>query len=409
MTIVNENFALLSESYLFSEIAERVRRFHESTNSDDIIRLGIGDVTQPLCPAAIEAMHRAVDDMASSTTFHGYGPEQGYQFLRDAISQNDYRARGIDIASDEIFVSDGAKSDTGNIGDIFDICNSVAMTDPVYPVYVDTNVMSGRAGANVSGRWQNIEMMPCTFDNGFIPELPKSNPALIYLCFPNNPTGTVLTKAQLKPFVDYALEHKSIILFDSAYEAFITEDDVPHSIFEIEGAKKCAIEFRSYSKTAGFTGIRCGYTVVPRELIAYGRNGEQYELNKLWKRRQCTKFNGASYISQRGAESIYSEEGKKQVKSTIDYYLRNAKILLEGCQSIGLQATGGISSPYVWISSNRGVSSWQLFDLLLNECHLVGTPGVGFGPSGEGCFRLTAFNTYEKTIEAVNRLKRVSI
>ena len=408
MANINDNYLKLVGSYLFRETAHRKAAFQEAHPEADIISLGIGDVTQPLPQACIEAMHKAVDEMANPATFRGYGPEQGYSFLVDKIIANNYA--GLGIESDEVFVSDGAKSDCGNIQEIFSTDNTIAITDPVYPVYLDTNVMAGRTGMmQPDGHYAGVTYLPCNAENGFCPPLPEKRVDLIYLCCPNNPTGTTLTRDQLKTWVDYARANDSIILFDAAYNAYITEDDVPRTIFEIEGAKKCAIEFRSYSKTAGFTGIRCGYTVVPRELIAYGRNGEQYELNKLWKRRQCTKFNGASYISQRGAESIYSEEGKKQVKSTIDYYLRNAKILLEGCHSIGLQATGGINSPYVWISSNRGVSSWQLFDLLLNECHLVGTPGVGFGPSGEGCFRLTAFNTYEKTIEAVNRLKRVSI
>lgn len=405
MVKINDNFNKLAQSYLFSDIAHRVEEFKQAHPEAEIIRMGIGDVTRPICPVAIEAMHRAVDDMATAEGFHGYGPEQGYAFLREKIAECDYHKRGIDVSADEIFISDGAKSDTGNIGDIFATDNLVAVTDPVYPVYIDTNVMAGRAGALVDGKWTDIEYLACTVENGFVPSLPVGKPSVIYLCYPNNPTGTTLTREQLKIWVDYALANKAIILFDSAYEAFITEDDVPHSIYEIEGARQCAIEFRSFSKTAGFTGLRLGYTVVPKSVVGYDANGKVFPLIKLWNRRQTTKFNGASYLTQRGAEALYTEEGQAQVKETIAYYLRNAKLLREGCEAAGLKAVGGINSPYVWIKTPDGLSSWDFFHKLLNECHIVGTPGVGFGPSGEGYFRLTAFNTYENTLEAVKRIK----
>lgn len=409
MIKVNENFSKLQESYLFSEIAKKVKQYETEHPDANVIRMGIGDVTRPICEASIKAMHSAVDDMGDSATFHGYGPEQGYRFLTECISRFDYAERGIQISSDEIFVSDGAKSDTGNIGDILSINNKVAVTDPVYPVYVDTNVMAGRAGEMThEGKWSNIIYMPCTIENNFIPELPTSIPDVIYLCYPNNPTGTTLTKSQLKKWVDYALANKALILFDSAYEAYIQEDDVPHSIYEIEGAKKCAIEFRSFSKTAGFTGLRCGYTIVPKELTGYNENGEPVMLNKLWNRRQCTKFNGASYITQRAAEATYTNKGRKQVKETISYYMRNAKILRDGVEAIGLKAFGGINAPYVWVKTPEGLNSWEFFNKLLNECNIVGTPGVGFGPSGEGYFRLTAFGSYENTCEAVERMKKLN-
>ena len=407
MITINDNFCSLSQSYLFSEIAKKISKFKDTHTGIEIIRMGIGDVTQPICPAAISAMHSAVEEMSDRRTFHGYGPEQGYPFLSQKIAKYDYSSRGIDIAVDEIFISDGAKSDTGNIGDILSIDNKVAVTDPVYPVYVDTNIMAGRAGyKGPDGKWSNLIYLPCTVDNDFIPELPMEVPDIIYLCYPNNPTGTTLTKRELSVWVEYALKHKSLILFDSAYEAYITETDVPHSIYEIADAKKCAIEFRSFSKTAGFTGLRCGYTVIPKELMGYGPNGEAISLNQLWNRRQCTKFNGASYIVQRGAEAIYSDEGQEQIRQTISYYLKNAEILLEGSLSVGLSAYGGINAPYVWIKAPNGSTSWAFFDELLEKCNIAGTPGVGFGPSGEGYFRLTAFGTYENTIEAVKRLKK---
>ncbi len=403
---INDNFCKLPESYLFTEVARRIAAFKQANPNADIIRMGIGDVTQPLCPAAIEAMHKAVDDEGNAATFHGYGPEQGYAFLRDAIAQYDYNERGIDIDASEIFVSDGAKSDTGNFGDILSTENIVAVTDPVYPVYVDSNVMSGRAGNLENGNWSNIKYLPVTSENGFIPALPTGEaPDMIYLCYPNNPTGTTLTRDQLKVWVDYALAHGSLILFDSAYETFIREDDVPHSIYEIEGARRCAVEFRSFSKTAGFTGVRCGYTVVPKDLVVKTSDGKEVSLNHLWNRRQCTKFNGASYISQRGAAAVYTAEGRRQINETVNYYLANAKVLREGLTEAGLEVFGGVNAPYVWIKAPNGISSWEFFDLLLERCNVAGTPGSGFGPSGEGYFRLTAFNTLENTIEAVKRIK----
>lgn len=405
---INDNFTLLAESYLFSEVARRINSYKEAHPEVDIIRMGIGDVTRPLCKAAIEAMHKAVDDQADSSTFHGYGPEQGYAFLREAIVEHDYRARGIDMDADEIFVSDGAKSDTGNIGDILARGNRVAVTDPVYPVYVDTNVMGGRAGVlDTDGCWSNIIYLPVTAENGFVPALPSEVPDMIYLCYPNNPTGTTLTREQLKVWVDYARAHHSLILFDSAYETFIRQDDVPHSIYEIEGAKEVAIEFRSFSKTAGFTGVRCGYTVVPKALKGADSKGEMVSLNHLWNRRQCTKFNGASYISQRAAAAIYTPEGKQQTRETVDYYLRNAEALRQGLLDAGLQVFGGTNAPYVWIKTPDETTSWEFFDILLDRCNVAGTPGSGFGPSGEGYIRLTAFNTYENTVEAINRIKKV--
>lgn len=405
---INDNFTLLAESYLFSEVAKRINAYKEAHPEVDIIRMGIGDVTRPLCKAAIEAMHKAVDDQADSSTFHGYGPEQGYAFLREAIVEYDYRARGIDMDADEIFVSDGAKSDTGNIGDILARGNRVAVTDPVYPVYVDTNVMGGRAGVlDTDGCWSNIIYLPVTAENGFVPALPSEVPDMIYLCYPNNPTGTTLTREQLKVWVDYARAHHSLILFDSAYETFIRQDDVPHSIYEIEGAKDVAIEFRSFSKTAGFTGVRCGYTVVPKALKGADSKGEMVSLNHLWNRRQCTKFNGASYISQRAAAAIYTPEGKQQTRETVDYYLRNAEVLRQGLLDAGFEVFGGTNAPYVWIKTPDETTSWEFFDILLDRCHVAGTPGSGFGPSGEGYIRLTAFNTYENTVEAISRIKKV--
>ena len=402
---INDNFCKLAESYLFSEVAKRINAYKEAHPEADIIRMGIGDVTRPLCPAAIGAMHSAVDDEADARTFHGYGPEQGYAFLREAIAENDYRARGIDIDTDEIFVSDGAKSDTGNIGDILSRSNRVAVTDPVYPVYVDTNVMGGRAGElDAEGCWSNIVYPPVPAENGFVPALPTEPVDIIYLCYPNNPTGTTLTRSQLKVWVDYARKNGALILFDSAYETFIRDADVPHSIYEIEGAKECAIEFRSFSKTAGFTGVRCGYTVVPKALKGLDKDGKEVGLNHLWNRRQCTKFNGASYISQRAAAAIYTPEGKQQTRETVDYYLRNAHALLDGLRKAGLEVFGGENAPYVWIKTPAGMDSWAFFDALLDRCHVAGTPGAGFGPAGEGYIRLTAFNTYENTMEAVKRI-----
>ena len=404
MAHVNENFLKLPGSYLFSDIAKKVKADQESHPDKRLIRLGIGDVTRPLPQASIEAMHRAVDEMASKSTFHGYGPEQGYDFLIDTIIKNDFEPRGIELSSSEVFISDGAKSDTGNIGDILGLDNKVAVTDPVYPVYVDSNVMGGRAGQLNGKQWSDITYMPCTAENNFIPSIPSNRIDVIYLCYPNNPTGTTLTKAELKKWVDYALSHDALILFDAAYEAYIREDDIPHSIFEIEGAKRCAIEFRSFSKTAGFTGVRCGYTVIPKEVTATTANGERVALNALWNRRQCTKFNGTSYITQRGAEAIYSKEGKQQVRETIDYYMENARIMREGLTAAGIQVFGGKNAPYLWVKTPEGFTSWQFFDHLLNEANIVSTPGVGFGPSGEGYLRLTAFGQREDCIEAIQRI-----
>lgn len=402
---INDNFTRLPASYLFSEVARRVNAYIDSHPEADVIRMGIGDVTRPLCQAAVDALYKAVDDEACGETFHGYGPEQGYSFLVEKIARHDYRERGIEISEDEIFVSDGAKSDTGNIGDILSAANRIAVTDPVYPVYVDTNVMGGRAGElGADGCWSKIEYLPCTAENGFVPALPTGNPDVIYLCYPNNPTGTTLTRSQLKVWVDYCREHGALLLFDAAYEAFIREDDVPHSIYEIEGAREVAIEFRSYSKTAGFTGIRLGYTVVPKELKGLDENGNQVALNGLWRRRQTTKFNGASYLTQRAAEALYTEEGRRQVRETIDYYLENARILREGLAQAGYEAVGGINSPYIWLKTPGTMTSWEFFDYLLDRYHIVGTPGSGFGPSGEGYFRLTAFNTHENTRRCIERL-----
>ncbi|NDW11098.1 LL-diaminopimelate aminotransferase [Dysgonomonas sp. 520] len=408
MILINENYTKLPGSYLFSDIARKVSEFKAANPTANIIRLGIGDVTKPLPQASIDAMHKAVDEMANAETFRGYGPEQGYDFLVNAIVENDYKARGLDISADEVFVSDGSKSDTGNIGDILGLDNIVAITDPVYPVYVDTNVMAGHAGELGSDNmWSKIIYLPSTSENDFVPELPKNKVDIIYLCYPNNPTGTTLTKDQLKVWVDYAINNKSLILFDSAYEAFITEEDVPHSIYEIDGAESVAIEFRSFSKTAGFTGTRCAYTVVPKKLVGYTKQGEAVSLNKLWNRRHTTKFNGVPYIIQRAAEACYSPEGKQQVRDTINYYLNNAKIIREGLAVQGLKVYGGVNSPYIWVKTPNNMTSWQFFDYLLHELNIVGTPGVGFGPNGEGYLRLTAFGTLENTEEAVERLKKI--
>lgn len=410
MIKINENYIKLPGSYLFSEIAKKVSEFKNSNPSASVIRLGIGDVTKPLVPAVIGAMHEAVDEMAEAETFRGYGPEQGYDFLVNTIVENDYKGLGLDIKADEIFVSDGSKSDTGNIGDILGTDNIIAITDPVYPVYVDTNVMAGRSGdLGKDGKWSKIVYLPCTAENDFVPALPDTKVDIIYLCYPNNPTGTTLTKDQLKVWVDYARQNKSLILFDGAYEAFITEDNVPHSIYEIDGAKEVAIEFRSFSKTAGFTGTRCAYTVIPKELVGYTSKGEKVSLNKLWNRRHTTKFNGVPYIIQRAAEACYSQEGKKQIKDIIDYYLNNAKIICEGLKMQGLNVYGGVNSPYIWVKTPNGMTSWEFFDYLLKDLNIVGTPGVGFGPSGEGYLRLTAFGTLENTKEAVERLKKIKL
>ena len=407
MVTINENYQRLPGSYLFSEIARRVAAYSEANPSKRLIRLGIGDVTRPLVPAVTQAMHQAVDEMATVTGFHGYGPEQGYAFLREAIAKEDYQARGADITPDEIFVSDGAKSDCGNIGDIFGVDNVVAVCDPVYPVYVDTNAMAGRAGHydGDKGRWDRLVYMPCVAENGFSPDIPSQPVDLIYLCFPNNPTGAVATRAQLQAWVDHANATGAVILFDSAYEAFITDPAIPHSIFEIPGAKTCAIEFRSFSKTAGFTGTRCAYTVIPKDLVRGG-----VALNGMWNRRQCTKFNGAPYVVQRGAAAVYTPEGRAQVRETIGYYLNNARVIREGLAGAGLTVCGGENSPYVWARTPRtpdGLGSWAFFDRLLQQANVVTTPGAGFGPSGEGYIRLTAFGGAEDTVEAVERIKAI--
>lgn len=404
MVKINENYLKLPGSYLFSTIGRKVREYKESHPDKDVISLGIGDVTLPLPKAVIGAMHKAVDEMADKETFRGYGPEQGYDFLREAIAENDYRARGIDIGPDDIFVSDGAKSDSGNIGDIFSIDNVVAVCDPVYPVYVDTNAMAGRAGDydEKAGLWTNIVYMPCLEENGFLPKLPERRPDIIYLCFPNNPSGATATKAELKEWVDYARENGAIIFFDAAYEAYITEADVPHSIYEIEGAKSCAIEFRSFSKNAGFTGTRCAFTVIPDGLEIGG-----VSVKSLWNRRHTTKFNGVPYIVQRGAEAVYSPEGKKQTKALVDYYLKNARYIKDELAAAGFSVSGGVNSPYVWLKTPEGMTSWEFFDELLTKANVVGTPGSGFGPSGEGYFRLTGFGSAENTVEAIKRIKAV--
>ena len=399
---INDNYLKLPGSYLFSTIAKKVNAYTAANPDKKVIRLGIGDVTLPLAPAVIDAMHKAVDEMAHAETFHGYAPDLGYEFLRSAIVENDYKARGVDIAIDEIFVSDGAKSDSGNIGDIFAQNNRIAVCDPVYPVYVDTNAMAGRTGDYVKEKeaWSNVIYMPCTAENNFVPELPKETPDIIYICCPNNPTGTTLNKDQLQKWVDFALTKGAVIIYDAAYEAYISEDDVPHSIYECDGAKKCAIEMRSFSKNAGFTGTRLGFTVIPKELTCDG-----VSLNSLWARRHGTKFNGAPYIIQRAGEAVYSPEGKKQTKEQIAYYMNNAKIIREGLTNAGYTVFGGVNAPYIWLKTPDHMTSWEFFDYLLEKANVVGTPGSGFGPSGEGYFRLTAFGTYENTLAALERIK----
>ncbi|MHC5092131.1 MAG: LL-diaminopimelate aminotransferase [Planctomycetota bacterium] len=408
MIFVNENFSKLKAGYLFPEIGRRVNAFAKANPDASIIKLGIGDVTEPLAPAVTDAMHKAVDEMATHQGLHGYGPEQGYAFLREAIVENDYKPRNIQVDADEIFVSDGTKCDTGNMQEIFGIDNVVAVTDPVYPVYVDTNVMAGRTGeGDDSGRYEKIVYMPCTTENNFVPELPSEPVDMIYLCYPNNPTGAVATKAQLKKWVDYAVENKAIILFDAAYEAFIRGDSIPHSIYEIEGARQVAIEFRSFSKTAGFTGVRCGFTVVPKELVAYTKSGLAVELHPIWNRRHCTKFNGVSYITQKGAEAVYSPEGKRQIQKTIDLYMSNADMMREALTQQGYVVYGGEHAPYIWLHTPKGVDSWAFFDLLINKANVVGTPGAGFGAAGEGYFRLSAFNDPDKVKEAMDRISKI--
>lgn len=406
MATINENFLQLKAGYLFPEIGRRVRVFMEAHPNAGIIKMGIGDVTQPLAPAVVEAMHRAVDEMAEAATFKGYDDGGvGHDFLREAIRQHDYKARGADIQVAEIFVSDGAKCDTGNMQEIFGLDNVVAVGDPVYPVYVDTNVMAGRSGpANEWGQYEGIVYMPATAENHFVPDPPQCHVDLIYLCFPNNPTGAVASKADLAKWVAYAKQERAIILYDAAYEAFITEKDIAHTIYEIDGAQEVAIEFRSFSKTAGFTGVRCGYAVVPRQLQAYTQDGTGVDVHALWNRRHCTKFNGVSYITQRGAAAVYSPEGQKQTKATIDHYLANAQLIRNGLTEIGYTVYGGVNAPYIWLKTPEGLDSWGFFDRLLSEANVVGTPGAGFGPSGEGYFRLTAFAQTDQVKEALERI-----
>ncbi|HIJ52139.1 MAG TPA: LL-diaminopimelate aminotransferase [Planctomycetes bacterium] len=408
MATINENFLKLQAGYLFPEIGRRMRAFQAQNPDAKIISLGIGDVTQPLAPAIIEVMKKAVDEMGAAGSFRGYGPEQGYDFLVEAIIENDYNSRGVDLERSEVFVSDGAKCDTGNILDIFGLDNVVAITDPSYPVYVDSNVMAGRTGeANENGQFEKIVYMPCTAENNFIPDLPRSHVDIIYLCFPNNPTGAVATKEVLSKWVDFARSSKAVVLFDAAYEAFITEPDIPHSIYEIEGAKDVAIEFRSFSKTAGFTGVRCAFTVVPKQLKADTSDGRQVEVNPLWHRRHCTKFNGASYVSQAGAAAVYTPDGQKQCRQIIDIYMGNAVLIRESLGRLGYEVYGGVNAPYLWMKTPKGVSSWEFFDRLLQKANVVGTPGSGFGPSGEGYFRLTAFATPDNVKEAMERFATV--
>ena len=402
MTHVNENYLKLPGNYLFSTIGKKRRAYAEAHPESNIISLGIGDVTQPLAPAIIKALHDAVDEMAHEETFHGYAPDLGYEFLRDAIAKNDYQSRGCQIEADEIFVSDGAKCDCGNIQEIFSQDARIAVCDPVYPVYVDTNVMAGRAGEynTKTETWSNVIYMPCVASNGFAPELPTQTPDLIYLCFPNNPTGATITKSQLQEWVDYANRVGSVIIYDAAYEAYISESEIPHSIYECEGARTCAIEMHSFSKNAGFTGVRLGYTVIPKELKCDG-----VALHSLWARRHGTKYNGAPYIVQRAGEAVYSEEGKAQLKEQVAYYMQNASYIREELAGAGFTVSGGVNAPYIWLKTPGGMSSWEFFDYLLERANVVGTPGAGFGPSGEGYFRLTAFGSHDNTKEAVRRIK----
>lgn len=406
MARLNDNYLKLKAGYLFPEIGRRVKAFTDANPEAKVIRLGIGDVTRPLAPAVLNAFHQGIDDLGRSDTFHGYGPEQGYGWLINTIIDKSYRPLGVELKASEVFISDGSKCDTANILDIFDLGNKVAICDPVYPVYNDTNVMIGRSGeADEKGYYQGLIYMPCTAENDFSPAFPSEKVDLIYLCYPNNPTGAVATKAQLQAWVDYARKTQSIILFDAAYEAFITEPGIPHSIYELEGAKECAIEFRSFSKTAGFTGVRCGLTVVPEALMATTKEGEQVAINRLWNRRQCTKFNGVSYPVQKAAAAVYSDEGWAQVKETIDFYMENARLIRQGLEEAGIACYGGVNAPYIWLKTPGGMKSWDFFDKLLFECHVVGTPGSGFGPSGEGYFRLSAFGGRENVIEAISRIR----
>ncbi|WP_022766382.1 LL-diaminopimelate aminotransferase [Butyrivibrio sp. XPD2006] len=404
MVKANENYLKLPGNYLFSTIGKKVREYQEKNPEAKIIRLGIGDVTQPIAPAIIDALHSAVDEMGSAETFKGYAPDLGYSFLREKISEVDFKQRGCDISPDEIFVSDGAKCDCSNIQEIFSLDNKVAVCDPVYPVYVDSNVMAGRTGIydEIAQSYKDVVYMPCTAENDFVPEFPKETPDLIYLCFPNNPTGAVIKKEQLQAWVDYANKNKAVILYDAAYEAYISEEDVPHSIYECEGAKTCAIEFRSFSKTAGFTGLRLGFTVIPKELEAGGVN-----LWSLWARRHGTKYNGAPYIVQKAGEAVYSEEGRKQIKAQIAYYMENARYIYDGLKGAGYEVSGGVNAPYIWLHTPDGMTSWEFFDHLLTKANVVGTPGSGFGPHGEHYFRLTAFGNRENTLEAIERIKKL--
>lgn len=409
MALVNENYLHLKAGYLFPEIARRVRSFSEANPGKKIIRLGIGDVTLPLPPSIVEAMKKASEEMGTPSGFHGYGPEQGYEFLTQKIQENDYKKRGIPVEMDEIFVSDGSKCDSGNIQEIFSLECKVAVTDPVYPVYVDTNVMAGRGKEpDEQGRYKNIIYMPCTKENGFRPDFPSETPDLIYLCYPNNPTGMVATKKDLTEWVEYAKKNKSIILFDAAYEAFIQDPNIPRSIFEIPGAREVAIEFRSFSKTAGFTGLRCAFVVIPKELKGKTKSGADVSIHSLWNRRHTTKFNGVSYVTQRAAEACYLEQGKKEIQANIEYYMKNASLIREGLTKAGYEVFGGQNAPYIWLKTPQGKTSWEFFDHLLHNAQVVGTPGSGFGPSGEGYFRLSAFGKREDIEEAIQRIQRLS-
>lgn len=406
MARINDSYLKLQTGYLFPEIGRRVKAFTDANTDAQVIRLGIGDVTLPLAPAVLKAFHEGVDDMAKGETFHGYGPEQGYDWLSQIIIDKAYKPLGVDLKTSEVFISDGSKCDCANILDVFDLGNKVAICDPVYPVYNDTNVMVGRTGqADDKGYYEGIHYMPCTGANNFTPSIPNEKVDVIYLCYPNNPTGAVATRADLKKWVDYALANDAVILFDAAYEAFITEAEIPHSIYEVEGARECAIEFRSFSKTAGFTGVRCGLVVVPEELMGTTTEGAKYSFNKLWNRRQTTKFNGVSYPVQKAAAAVYSDEGWAQIKETIDYYMENARIIREGLTDAGITCFGGVNAPYIWLETPEGMTSWDFFDKLLNECHVVGTPGSGFGPSGEGYFRLSAFGDRANVETAVQRIR----
>ncbi|CDD32623.1 LL-diaminopimelate aminotransferase [Phocaeicola barnesiae] len=405
MALVNEHLLRLLDNYLFTDITRKVNSFKVTHPKAEVIHLGIGDVTRPIPAACREAMCKAVNDLGKAETFHGYGPEQGYDFLIEAILKHDYASRGVSLSASEIFISDGAKTDTGNLGDILRHDNSIGVTDPIYPAYIDSNVSSGRAGyIDEWGKWSNVVYIPCRMENNFIPPIPEQRIDIIYLCFPNNPTGAVLTKNELKNWVNYAIKNDALIIFDAAYEAYIRQPDIPHSIYEIKGAKKVAIEIRSFSKTAGFTGVRCGYTVIPKEVTAATLNGERISLNKLWLRRQTTKFNGASYISQRGAEAVYTPQGQEEVKTMIDYYMENARLMKKALGGTGLKVFGGENAPYLWVKAPDGMSSWKFFDKLLYDAQVVSTPGIGFGPSGEGYVRLTAFNDRRQCEEGIKRI-----